>query len=130
MPWVLGEDFNAVLDKLERIREGLCKISIRYFNVFIREARVVDIPMSSLSFTWTKFREKVAWARLDRFLLSLEVLSWFPNLMQKGFKRSVSDHNAIGIDIPNVDWGPSLFHFLNWCMEEKDLMVEARKGWK
>ncbi|KAK2651093.1 hypothetical protein Ddye_018582 [Dipteronia dyeriana] len=95
--WVLGGDFNDVLLQSKRIGEGCCQSSIRNFNAFIREAKVVDIPLLGMSFTWSNFKEKAKWARLDRFLLSLEFLLWFPNLLQKGFRRSVSDHNAIDI---------------------------------
>ena len=123
-------DFNVVLDRSERIGEGLCKTSIRNFNTFIQRAMVVDIPLVGLTFTWTNFRVKTAWAKLDRFLLSLEFISWFPNVVQKGFRRSVSNHNAIGIGTSKVDWGSSPFHFFNWWLEEKDLMLEAIKGWK
>ncbi|KAK3175726.1 hypothetical protein Dsin_032613 [Dipteronia sinensis] len=130
IPWVLGGDFNSVLEPSERIGEGNHTGSMRSFKSFIHEIKVLDIPLSGMSFTWTNFRVHAAWARLDRFLLSPEILNRFPNLVKKGFYRSVSDHNAIGISEPKVDWGPSPFRFFNWWMENKELMLEAIGGWK
>ncbi|KAK3221054.1 hypothetical protein Dsin_015024 [Dipteronia sinensis] len=130
VPWCIGGDFNSVLDPSERISKGSHGTSTRSFQAFVRQAMVMDILLNRLEFMWPNFREDAAWAQLDRFLLSPELLIWFPKLKQKGVCRSLSDHNAIGIREPKVDWGPSLFRFLNCWMENKELMAEAIAGWE
>ncbi|KAK2662892.1 hypothetical protein Ddye_001466 [Dipteronia dyeriana] len=71
-----------------------------------------------------------AWACLDCFLISLEILSWFPNLVQRGLNRSLSDHNVVTIGGEKVEWGPSPFSFVNSWLQLRDLMNEALMVWK
>lgn len=130
IPWCFGGDFNTVLDPSERKGKGCVSGSIRNFNEFVLEAKVVDLPMVGMPFTWTNNRESAAWARLDRFLISPEILLWFPHLVQRGALRSLSDHNAVMLGEKLVDWGPKPFRFFNGWMEDKGLMSEAIKGWK
>ncbi|KAK3182850.1 hypothetical protein Dsin_030136 [Dipteronia sinensis] len=77
--WCLEGDFNAVLDSLERIGESSFHlVSMRNYNSFIRKAKVVDIPLVGLSFTWTNFRERAAWARsLEEDFRVEEILEGF-----------------------------------------------------
>ncbi|KAK2653550.1 hypothetical protein Ddye_013406 [Dipteronia dyeriana] len=105
-------------------------VTIRNFNSFVKGAEVLNILMSCMSFTWTNLREIAAWARLDHFLFSLEILNWFPKMVQRGFSRSVSNHNPIGIGEPKTDRGLNSFHFFNWWTENKELTTEAIRGWK
>ncbi|KAK2636209.1 hypothetical protein Ddye_031001 [Dipteronia dyeriana] len=92
---VRRESKNTVRE--ERIGVVHNATSRRNFNDFIRIANVVDIPLHGLSVTWTNFRERAAWVRLDRFLISLAILIWYPNNTQKGLARSLSDQNVIGL---------------------------------
>ncbi|KAK3221691.1 hypothetical protein Dsin_008716 [Dipteronia sinensis] len=102
LPWVIGGDFNSVLDPKRGKGEG-------------------EI--------W-EYRDEASWARLDRFLISPKILLWFPNLLQFGLPRSLSNHNAILIGEKAVDWGPKPFHLFNGWLEDKEMMKEAVKGWK
>ncbi|KAK3228408.1 hypothetical protein Dsin_000289 [Dipteronia sinensis] len=68
--------------------------------------------------------------RLDRFLISPWILSWFPKLAQNGLPRIVSDHNAITLGEPRDDRAPSPFHFYNNWLEDDELMKLASEGWK
>ncbi|KAK2636379.1 hypothetical protein Ddye_031171 [Dipteronia dyeriana] len=140
----LGFDFNGKEKKVgeevarrefkDTVREERIGVvhnatSRRNFNDFIRRANVVNIPLHGLSFAWTNFRERAAWARLDRFLISPEILIWYPNITQKGLARSLSDHNAIGLGQVGVDWGLTPFRFYNSWLEEKHLMNEVSNEW-
>ncbi|KAK2637740.1 hypothetical protein Ddye_025535 [Dipteronia dyeriana] len=82
--WCVGGDFNTVLDPSERIGVSLNLESIRSFASFIAQANIVDIPLHGLSLTWSNNKLRKSWARLDRFLLSLTILGWFPNMFQRG----------------------------------------------
>ncbi|KAK3211911.1 hypothetical protein Dsin_016617 [Dipteronia sinensis] len=77
----------------------------------------------------TNARENASWARLDRFLISPEILSWFLNLAPKGHLGTLSDHNAIMIGESKMDWGPGLFRFYNGWLEDNGLMKMAMEGW-
>ncbi|KAK2650234.1 hypothetical protein Ddye_017723 [Dipteronia dyeriana] len=101
--WCIGRDFNSVRDSSER-KWGVCNMaSIHNFNYFISKAQVVDLPLRGLTFTWTNHRERASWARLDRFLISLLILLWFSNLIQNGLSYSISDDNAILIEVAKED---------------------------
>ncbi|KAK0607568.1 hypothetical protein LWI29_016836 [Acer saccharum] len=130
IPWCIGGDFNTVLSPDERRGRGCDMVSIRNFNDFVLRAKVMDLPLDGMPFTWTNSRVSAAWARLDRFLVSPEFLLWFPHLVQRGLPRSVSDHNAIILGEKVVDWGPKPFRFFNGWLEDKRVMSEAIKGWK
>ncbi|KAK2652972.1 hypothetical protein Ddye_012828 [Dipteronia dyeriana] len=120
--WVIGGDFNTVLDQNERVG-GIGNVgSMRNFKGFIDAARVVDLPLQGMAFTWTNNREVGSWARLDRFLCSPEFLSWFPSIIQKGLSRSLSDHNPVLLGEPREDWGPKPFRFQNGWLECKEKM--------
>ncbi|KAK3229609.1 hypothetical protein Dsin_001490 [Dipteronia sinensis] len=128
-PLCFGEDFNTVMDPSER-KGGLCSRSfLKSFNEFILKAKVIDILMHCSKFTWSNNREKGSWAKLDRFLLSPTLLSWFPNLVQHFLLRNISDHSMVVLGEPKMDWGPTPFRFFNHWMEDKEMLVDAMKGW-
>ena len=129
-PWCIGGDFNTVLNPSER-RGSVCNMgSIKNFNSFILQAKVVDLPIRGSRFTWSNNREEASWAHLDRFLLSPEFFSWFLNLLQTTIPRTVSDHCAITLGEPREDWGPSPFRIYNSWLEDGDLMNQAKEGWQ
>ncbi|KAK3218713.1 hypothetical protein Dsin_012683 [Dipteronia sinensis] len=103
--WFLGGDFNTILVPSERMG-GVCSVgSMRNFRWFIDTAKVIDIPLHGISFTWSNNRENASWSRLDRFLCSSEFFVRFPNLIQKGLNKCLSDHNLIVIGEPEEDRG-------------------------
>ncbi|KAK3206923.1 hypothetical protein Dsin_020969 [Dipteronia sinensis] len=129
-PWCVGGDFNTVLEPSERVGEGCDLGSVRRSNSFVLRMGVVDLPLHGCSFTWSNNRAKEGWVRLDRFLISPYILSWFPNLRQKGLPRSLSDHNAILIGDSTLDWRPCPFCFYNWWLEDNELMKDTLRSWK
>ncbi|KAK3199335.1 hypothetical protein Dsin_022750 [Dipteronia sinensis] len=128
--WCIRGDFNTILDPSER-SGGLCNMgSIRSFNNFMLRTQVIDLPAQGSAFTWSNCRENPSSARLDRFLISPIILSWFPKLVQRNLQYSLFDHCAIYLGEPRVDWGPCPFHFYNGWLEDKEMMKDAREGWK
>ncbi|KAK3193142.1 hypothetical protein Dsin_024452 [Dipteronia sinensis] len=115
----------------ERKGGGVNNRSMMNFRRFSDLAKVIEIPMQDVEFTWSNNREVESWARLDRFLCDPILLSWFPMLVQKGLSKSLSDHNPIMLDEPVDDWGPRPFRFLNIWLEDKHMMKgvhNAKKG--
>ncbi|KAK3222312.1 hypothetical protein Dsin_009337 [Dipteronia sinensis] len=103
---------------------------MRNFKAFMDYAKVVDLLMHGMSFTWTNNRDNASWARLDRFLCDPLFLFWFSALVQKGLYKSLSDHNPVMIGEPGEDWGPRPFCFLNGWFEDKGIMEGVRDSWK
>lgn len=129
-PRCVGGDFNSVLVPAERGGVGCNRGSMRNFNTFVLKANVVNTPLHGTVFTWSNNRVNQAWAKLDCFLMPPEILMWFPNLIQRGLPRYLSDHNPMKISKEVVDWGPKPFRFFNWWLEEKDMMKDSIQGWK
>ncbi|KAK2648316.1 hypothetical protein Ddye_015805 [Dipteronia dyeriana] len=65
MPWIIGRDFNTILNESESKRGDFNKWYARAFN-FIIKAKVVDIPLRGVEFTWSNNREKGSCEELDR----------------------------------------------------------------
>ncbi|KAK3229325.1 hypothetical protein Dsin_001206 [Dipteronia sinensis] len=129
VPWVMGGDFNTVLLEKERRGGVFNKWSARAFNSFILHAKVIDTPLRGMEFTWSNNRESGSWARLDRFLVSLEIFLWFPDLVQREVPRSISDHNAITLGSSKKLWGPSPFRIFNGWMEDQFLTAQIKRNW-
>ena len=83
--------------------------------------------MRGAAFTWSNNRSNGVWARLDRFLISPVILSWFPNLVQNCIPRSISDHSAITLGNSDDKWGPGPFRFHNRWLDDKILMKEVKR---
>ena len=129
-PWCIEGEFYAVLNASERIDEGNNVGAMRSFIGFILQAKVVDIHVQGSTFTWSNNKEKSEWARLDRFLLFPELLTWLPKLIQKTLPMSLSNHNPVFIGESREERGLIPFCFFNWWLEEKSMMGEVSKRWK
>ena len=55
--------------------------------------------------------------------------SWFPNLLQRGLPRSLSDHNAIIIGEKVEDWGPKPFKVYDGWLMNKQFQKVVRDCW-
>ncbi|GJY36841.1 cytochrome P450 [Tanacetum coccineum] len=79
---VLG-DFNEVRYAIERIDSTFCKKVAEFFNSFIYNAELIDLPMGGFA---TKL------SKLDRNLVSCQFTSKWPNAQLITLPRDVSDH--------------------------------------
>ncbi|KAK2634788.1 hypothetical protein Ddye_029580 [Dipteronia dyeriana] len=73
--WCIRGDINTILNMSQRHGGVFNRWSAHAFQDFLFQARVVDILIRGVDFTWSNNREKGSWARLDRFLLSPILLS-------------------------------------------------------
>ncbi|KAK8640185.1 hypothetical protein V6N13_007944 [Hibiscus sabdariffa] len=67
-------------------------------------------------------REPPSLSRLDRFLISPEILSLWPNVVHEILSKSISDHNPIAINYHDIDWGPKPFRWFNHWLEDKKIV--------
>ncbi|KAL4320202.1 hypothetical protein GQ457_18G015870 [Hibiscus cannabinus] len=95
VPVIVGGDFNVVRTKEEKIGVSFHKKTMREFSDFIETMSLVDIPLSGGRFTWSNFREDPSFSRLDRFLISAEVLMLWSDVIQSILPKSISDHNPL-----------------------------------
>ncbi|KAA3470172.1 reverse transcriptase [Gossypium australe] len=96
--WIVGGEFNAILNDAEK--EGgrrKPRNSMNDFNKFLEELSLVDIKTRAGWFTWSNNRDGsgLVKERLDRFIVSEDVIEKMPFIDIKVIHQSKSDHDAI-----------------------------------
>ncbi|GKV15232.1 hypothetical protein SLEP1_g26031 [Rubroshorea leprosula] len=127
--WCIAGDFNSVRSMEER--RGRSEHS-RYkedLNEFIENAGLVDLPLTRRKFTWYK-GDGSAMSRLDRFLLSNDLLNFWGDCCQVGLNRSISNHCPVVLKKINSDWGPKPFRALNCWDQHPDFRRVVEESWK
>lgn len=129
--WCVTGDFNVVKNARERRGSGrnvFVGDSI-YFERFIEDMNLMDLPLVGRKFTWYSSND-TAMSRLDRFLVSDEWLLAWPNLVQRGLKRSISDHCPILLKNEDEDWGPKPFRVFDCWFDHKDFRTFVKEQWE
>ncbi|OMP03932.1 reverse transcriptase [Corchorus capsularis] len=129
LPRIIGGDFNAVLHTKERQGRDENSLGTRSFTDFTNDLQLIDMPLLGAKFTWGSNREIPSFSRLDRFLVSTEVLISFPDIKQKLKPKSLSDHNPVLLFVENVNWGPKLFKFFNHWFEMEGFQEMVANAW-
>ncbi|PPS07048.1 hypothetical protein GOBAR_AA13599 [Gossypium barbadense] len=110
--WVVGGDFNAILNDAEKEggRRGV-RAHMNDFKEVMDELALVDIKFDSGWFTWVNNRSGngLIKERIDRFLSSVSVVENFPFIATKVVRQTQSDHYAILLDL----WGRKPKDFSN-----------------
>ncbi|CAM8993758.1 unnamed protein product [Rhodiola kirilowii] len=124
--WIIGGDFNAVIHEEERRGSTFnCKEADQFFE-FIQAMGVMDMPLIGRKFTWSN---KLGASRLDRFLVSPDMVSLCPNLKQWGLSKDLSDHAAIALKEEAKNWGMKPFRFINAWLEHPGLGKLIKETW-
>ncbi|KAL8499831.1 hypothetical protein ACS0TY_019718 [Phlomoides rotata] len=103
--WCVCGDFNTVTNHSERKGgRGMGRDRrTRNFCKFISNSELIDLPLLRQKFTWYKDNGSSC-SRLDRFLVSHNWCSMWPNLKQLGLKRTFSDHAPILLEASKQDY--------------------------
>ncbi|XP_057418726.1 uncharacterized protein LOC130712931 [Lotus japonicus] len=126
----IGGDFNAVLLGSERSSGGVLDAGDAVFQQFVHECHLNDLPLLNGKFTWFSGRNDGLWSRLDRWLVSDDVLIFFNNISQTIFDWSVSDHRAVGLSFGVPDAGPKPFYYFNHWVEEDGFNDLVETWWR
>ncbi|KAL8515928.1 hypothetical protein ACS0TY_014579 [Phlomoides rotata] len=96
----IAGNFNSIRRESERNgrRSSSCKRDITAFDEFIRNTGVVDLPLHRRLYTWYK-PDGSCRSRIDRILVNSLWMSQWPNVVQKGLRRSISDHFPILLEV-------------------------------
>ncbi|GMI87504.1 hypothetical protein HRI_002419700 [Hibiscus trionum] len=95
MSVILGGDFNMMVSDEEKIGSVCNSGSINTFVHFIQHNMLIDLPMEGSRFTWFRGGDSVEASKLDMFLVSTKMMSWFPNITQVALTRGLSDHKVV-----------------------------------
>ena len=110
-------DFNSVRSVDGRKGRGVtfCKHNYDISNTFINDSLLLDMPICGRLFTWY-CSDGYSMSRLDRFLLSSNWCSVWPNSIQVDHQRGLFDHVSLVLFVDEENWGPRPLRMLkSWA---------------
>ncbi|GJT56005.1 RNA-directed DNA polymerase, eukaryota, reverse transcriptase zinc-binding domain protein, partial [Tanacetum coccineum] len=111
-------NINAVKNEQERVGSIFNNIEADHFNSFIDATGLVDLPIRGRYFTWMN-KASTKLSKLDRFLISEDVIDLLPDIRIISLDRIWSDHNPILLHVDKIDFGPSPFKLYNsWLLRD------------
>ncbi|GJV49828.1 RNA-directed DNA polymerase, eukaryota, reverse transcriptase zinc-binding domain protein [Tanacetum coccineum] len=117
--YVLFGDMNEVRSEQERRGSIFSRNKVDVSNSFIDNAGLIGLPIGVYMFTWmNKAGSKLS--KLDRFLISEEVLSFLHDIKVTSLDPLWSDHTPILLDCNKCDFGLvpfKLYH--SWFTREE-----------
>ncbi|KAL4351355.1 hypothetical protein GQ457_06G013440 [Hibiscus cannabinus] len=130
IPWILGGNFNVILDGEERVA-GSDSVSggSRRFGEFIQSNGLVDLGFQGPPFTWSRGNLK---QRLDRCLANVVWCNEFPNSRVIHLERRGSDHRPLLLRLrPDlVRKGHRPFRYIASWQEHADFKSILKDNWK
>lgn len=124
--WLLGGDFNTIRCREEKVGSHIDAGSMSDFSTFINDLQLIDLQMGGRNYTWY-MRNGEAMSRLDRFLLSQEMLNALESCVQLGLKRKISDHCPVILKPDNRYCGTKPFRVLNCWTDDPEFIKIASK---
>ncbi|GJT40557.1 RNA-directed DNA polymerase, eukaryota, reverse transcriptase zinc-binding domain protein [Tanacetum coccineum] len=125
---ILFGDLNEVRSESERFGSIFSNGDAAIFNDFIRDTSLIDLPMGGRKFTWiNKVGTKMS--KLDRFLISDDVVQEFPYLQIVALDKLWSDHNPILLHSKKHDFGPTPFKIFHSWFERLDFEDIVKEKW-
>nr|GEV24220.1 RNA-directed DNA polymerase, eukaryota, reverse transcriptase zinc-binding domain protein [Tanacetum cinerariifolium] len=126
---VIMRDFNEVHDKRERFGSVFNRQGANSFNSFISSAGLVEVPLDGCSFTWCH-KSATKMSKLDRFLVSDNLMCLCPNISSSTLDRYLSYHRPILMREVKYDYGPVPFRFFHYWFEIDDFDKLVEDTWK
>ncbi|GJX34610.1 RNA-directed DNA polymerase, eukaryota, reverse transcriptase zinc-binding domain protein [Tanacetum coccineum] len=101
-------------------------------TLLLKKNGLIDLPLGGRLFTWmNKVGTNIS--KLDRFLISKEVVEALPDVRVTAIDRLWSDHNLILLHVSKSDFGPTpfkLFRYWKVLSHKKFRLLKARiKQW-
>ncbi|GKA49501.1 RNA-directed DNA polymerase, eukaryota [Tanacetum coccineum] len=130
---VMMGDFNEVHKKEERFGSNFNVQRADAFNFFISNAGLEEVPSGGYSFTWChKSASKMS--KLDRFLISKNLMNTYPNISAITLDRYLSDHRPILLRESKFDYGPILWKlflsdYFNYWFDVEGLTKFVEETW-
>jgi len=122
---ILMGDFNEVIKIEERRNATRVTMGMRDLGDLIDDLQLFDLDINQ-PYTW--MRDNAA-SRLDRILVSKEVMDWCQNLRVQCKERMLSNHYPLILTTANLKWGPAPFRSLDGWLEEPKFMEMFKKEW-
>ncbi|GJQ96353.1 RNA-directed DNA polymerase, eukaryota, reverse transcriptase zinc-binding domain protein [Tanacetum coccineum] len=105
-------DLNEVRNESERFGSLFSRPDAQCFNSFIDETNLVEVTMGGRRYTWMN-KSGTKMSKLDRFLMSNDILNEIPDPKATELERSKSDHSHILLHVEKTDYSPYPFKFFH-----------------
>ncbi|GKB09320.1 RNA-directed DNA polymerase, eukaryota [Tanacetum coccineum] len=126
---IIMGDFNEVRYKADRFGSSFNAHGANLFNSFISAAGLIEVSLGGCRFTWChKSAKKMS--KLDRFLVSENLLVSCPQLNAITLERFLSDHRPILLRENHYDYGPTPFRFFHHWIEMEGFCNLVEDTWK
>ncbi|GKB40474.1 RNA-directed DNA polymerase, eukaryota [Tanacetum coccineum] len=99
-----------------------------FFNKFIDDAELQEVVMGARNFTRIN-KKGTKLSKLDRFLISTEVLQTWPTIHCTALPRKFSDHCPILMESNSADFGLVPFKFFNSWLNEDSINLLVKSSW-
>ncbi|KAL0373437.1 UNVERIFIED_CONTAM: hypothetical protein Sradi_3259400 [Sesamum radiatum] len=132
-PWVVGGDFNTVLDMSEVCGSSVdIHVQMNEFRDCIHETRLIQLPMQGELFTWHNCSDgdRSLWKRLDRLLVNDAWLSQWPNSCYQSLNARTSDHSPLLIRGDDSTIHSSMFRFDNYIALSSKFLPSVQNVWQ
>ncbi|KAJ0811025.1 putative RNA-directed DNA polymerase [Helianthus annuus] len=125
--YLLIGDFNEVRVPEDRMNSIFDSNNAMYFNNFISTAGLLEYPMSGRKYTFLSGDGKKM-SKIDRFLVSSEFMTKWPNATLRALERVISDHSPLILMTNESNYGPTPFRFFNSWLEIQGVDEVVRTG--
>nr|GEV88292.1 RNA-directed DNA polymerase, eukaryota [Tanacetum cinerariifolium] len=126
---IIMGDFNEVCFTSDRFGSNFNEHGAYMFNSFIADSGLVEVPLGGCHFTWClKSAKKMS--KLDRFLVSENLLVSCPHLTAVTLERYLSDYHPILLRENHYDYGPTPFWFFHHWIQTDGFDKIVSESWK
>ncbi|XP_071740483.1 uncharacterized protein [Rutidosis leptorrhynchoides] len=126
--WFLGGDFNEVRDVSGRKNCIYNDGRSSWFNDFINELRLLDIPLGGKRFTRI-CDNGLKFSKLDRFLVSEKSIHVWGNLSTLALERKLSNHCPLILRDKEIDFGPKPTKIFDEWLDADGSGDIVKKAW-
>ncbi|XP_072076532.1 uncharacterized protein [Arachis hypogaea] len=120
-------DFDEIVQVEERRGSDSLPLSTQDFENWINDMGLVDLPITDRKFTW--FRGKSC-SRIDRALVSLELIEAFPETHLRGGPQGLLDHCPIIVEDKRLRDGPRPFRSLDLWFTHEGFLRMVKEEWR
>ncbi|GKC35982.1 RNA-directed DNA polymerase, eukaryota, reverse transcriptase zinc-binding domain protein [Tanacetum coccineum] len=113
--FILFGDLNVVRNEQEKFGSIFSSHKAGHFNAFIDSSGLIDLPIGGCYYTWMN-KAGTKLSKLDRFLISNDILEAIPDIHITALDRLWSDHTPILFHVKKSNFSPSPFKLYNSCL--------------
>ncbi|KAL0284163.1 UNVERIFIED_CONTAM: putative mitochondrial protein [Sesamum radiatum] len=132
-PWIVGGDFNTVLDMSEVCGSSAdIRLAMTEFRDCLLDTGLIHLPVQGERFSWHNCSEgdRSLWKRLDRLLVNDAWLSQWPNSHYHCLNARTSDHSPLVIRGDTATHTISMFRFDNYLTMSSDFTPSVQNIWR